>query len=139
LYDPAPDVYNLMVALSLPPSPGCSRFTPAHYYLVKDYENMELIELEKLTDVGILGLGDFLFYNLMVLFILPPLSSIEMKICIGIGCIIFIQIGYIITIRTSIYAKGNLFIPALPLPVIAFSAYMILLNVFREDLNSNLC
>jgi hypothetical protein len=101
-----------VTAPSLPPSSGCSRSPPAHYYLVEDYENMELI--------------------------LPPLSSIEMKIYIGIGCIIFIKIGYIITIRTSIYAKENLFIPALPLPV-AFSAYIILLNVVREDLNSNLC
>jgi hypothetical protein len=39
--------------------------------------------------IPLLGLGDLIFYNLMILFILSPLSSIEMKICVGIVCITF--------------------------------------------------
>jgi hypothetical protein len=106
------------------------------YYLLEDYENMEL---NNNSVVYLLGLGDFLFYNLMVLFILPPLSSIETKICIGIGCIIFIQIDYMLTIWMDLFKNQLNSKPALPLPIVAFSLYAILLNIFVEDLNSNLC
>jgi len=67
------------------PSPGKSIFDPGVLYLVKDYKNMELKDLEKETCSHGLYLGDFFFYNLMVLFLLPSLTSIEMKIFIGIG------------------------------------------------------
>jgi hypothetical protein len=107
--------------------------------MLKDYEGMELIELKKLTRLELLGLGDFFCYNLMILFILPPLSSIEMKICIGIGCLIFIQIAYIIAVSTGIFSNETLYKPAASLPVVAFSVYMFLLDIFTEDLNSNLC
>jgi hypothetical protein len=120
-------------------SPDKSIFSPGVLYLVKDYKNMELKELEKETYIHGLGLGDFFFYNLMVLFVLPPLASIRMKMCIGIGCIIFIEIGYMITIWISLFLNGNRNGPALPLPVIAFSAYIILLNVFVGDFDSDLC
>ncbi|CAF2390762.1 unnamed protein product [Rotaria sp. Silwood2] len=103
---------------------------------------MEFAESEKEKYAHSISLGDFLFYNLMVLFVLPPVSSIEMKICIGIGCIIFIEIGYILTIWIGTFMKFWNAIedgPALPLPVIAFSAYFILANVFIEDSNRNLC
>jgi hypothetical protein len=96
------------------------------------------MELDDNSIISVLGLGDFELYNLMVLFVLSPLLSIEMKIYVGIGCMIFIQIGYVAgTLLAKFYEI--IVIPAVPLPVIMFSAYMILLNVFMEDLNSNLC
>ncbi len=72
----------------------------------------------------------------MVLFVLPSLTSIEMKIFIGIDCIVFIQIGYMITIWISLLLNGKRNGIALPLPVIAFTAYTILLNVFLGDFSA---
>ncbi len=103
---------------------------------------MEFSEREKEKVGHLIGLDDFFFYNLMVLFILPPLSSTEMKIWIGIGCIIFIEIGYIVTISIGPSVKlwgETKFEPALPFPIIAFSTYFILINVFIGDSESNLC
>jgi len=77
--------------------------------------------------IHLLGLGDFIFYNLMILFILSPLSSIEIKICVGIGCIIFIEIIRFDRFWNKIKAR-----PGLPLSVIT---YTILIDLFIKDLN----
>lgn len=127
---------DLLNALTTVPSPGCSIFPPGQYYLFKDYEN---IKLDENSFVYVLGLGDFTFYNLMILFIISPLPPIEIKIYIAIGAIIFIQIGYIVTIWKGSYWSEIKTRPVLQLPVIAFSAYTILLDVFMKDLNTNLC
>ncbi len=116
-----------------------SIFAPGVLYLVKNYKNMDLKDLEKETCLHGLDLGDFFFYNLMVSFVLSSLTSIEMKIFVGIGCIIFIKIGYTITKWISLLLYGKRNGPALPLPVITFTAYTILLNVFVGDFDSDLC
>jgi hypothetical protein len=78
-----------------------------------------------------LGLGDFQIFNLMLLLILSPVSSMTTKIYITIGHIIAIQIGQEATDRLGRFYNQCLQ-PALPLPVIFFSLYAILLNTFVE-------
>jgi hypothetical protein len=53
------------------PSLGCSLLTPGRYY-IDDFE--DITRIDEIMDSPILGLGDFLYYNLMVLFVLPPLA-----------------------------------------------------------------
>ncbi len=78
-----------------------------------------------------LGLGDFFIFNHMLLLVLSSASSITTKAYITIGHIIAIQIGQEVAFRLgSFYNQYTL--PAVPLPVIFFSLYAILLNVFIE-------
>ncbi len=81
-----------------------------------------------------LGLGDFFVYNLMVLFILLPVWSMTTKILVVFGCIISIQIGLCgsLYIRELLGLGG---VPALPLPVITFSIYAMIINVIMKNTN----
>jgi len=78
-----------------------------------------------------LGLGDFGVYNCMLLFVLPPMSSMTTKICIVIGHIIAVQIGREATDRIAILSKNSTQ-PAVPLPVVTVSLYFIFLNTIIE-------
>jgi len=133
------DLKKSLTTLPSPTVPLPFSLDPSYFH--KDYFNMTFAELLEEEIIQRLGEGDFCYYNLMVLFVLQPLSSIEMKICIGIVCMIYIQMGYILTIVIVPfvevkYAKWK---PALPFPILAFSAYFVLINTFVEDSNSDLC
>jgi hypothetical protein len=115
---------------------NCSFLTPGRYY-IDDYE--DITRIDETMDIPILGLGDFLYYNLMVLFVLPPLASVTTQIYIGIGCIIFIQIGYMLTNWIAILWNQTEIRPATSLPVVTVSTYTILLHIFMQHLNTDLC
>jgi hypothetical protein len=87
---------------------------------------------EKIDDESFIltiGLGDFTFYNLIVLFILSPLLSMINQIYVAIGAIVSVQIGYMVMNWTSVFRNKNNILPAIPLPVIFYSAYAILIDV----------
>ena len=76
-----------------------------------------------------LGFGDFLVYNLLVLLALPlsPSSTIITQLWITAGSIISINIGHLLTV--CLQSKYRLQVaPGLPLPVMTFTAYVILLQ-----------
>jgi hypothetical protein len=78
-----------------------------------------------------LGLGDFATYNHMLLLVLPPLSSMTVKICIVIGHIIIVQISQEATHQLGcLYEQWTR--PGVPLPVAAISMYFVVLNTFIE-------
>ena len=83
-------------------------------------------------DYACLGLDDFFFYNLMLLCVLPPLSSLEVQIYVLIGHIIAVQIG-----QEATHQLGRLFKqwdqPALPLPVMVVTLYAVVLQLFLRD------
>lgn len=111
------------------------RLTPYAYY-VNDPR------YEKIDDESFIisiGLGDFIFYNLMVLFILSPSLSMINQIYVVIGVIASVQIGYMVTNWTSVFRNKNNIQPALPLPVIFYSAYAILIDIFVQNSNSDIC
>jgi len=89
---------------------------------------------DKLDEEGTLvclGLGDFYVFNLMLLSVLPPLSSMTMKVCITIGYIVAIQIGQEGTALLRYFWKQSIQ-PALPLPIVAVLIYSFLLSIFIE-------
>jgi hypothetical protein len=97
---------------------------------------------EKIDDESFIltiGLVDFTFYNLMVLFILSPLLSMINQIYVAIGAIVSVQIGYMVMNWTSVFRNKNNILPAIPLPVIFYSAYAILIDVFTQNSNSDIC
>ena len=81
-----------------------------------------------------LGFGDFLSYNLMVLLALPPLpsSSTTTQLWITVGSMISIAIGYSATIwlRWTYQISRT---PGVPLPVMTYTAYVLLLDVIRDN------
>ncbi len=80
-------------------------------------------------DVDILGLGDFFFFNLMILFIIQPEWSITTKFFVVCGCITSIQVGHYGTLHLLKICQLNNG-PALPFPVVTFSIYAIIVYVF---------
>ena len=87
--------------------------------------------IERSENVSWLGLGDFLFYNLMLLWILPPLSSVTTQTCVAIGHIITIQIGEAIARELATHYRYRSW-PALPVPIVAVSLYALVLDAFVE-------
>ncbi len=82
-----------------------------------------------------IGLGDFLIYNILLLLIVSPSSSITTIILLKVGCIISVQIGYIGTIMILSRLWKNRVVPGLPLPVIIFSIYFLIVNIFITSSN----
>ncbi len=74
-----------------------------------------------------LGGGDFFIYNLLLLWLLPPLSSITIQFCILLGFTINIQISLWLTAWTGSIWKENP-MPALPLPLILICTYAMIVD-----------
>lgn len=76
-----------------------------------------------------LDFGNFIVYNVMILFIIHPIWSMTTKILVAFGCIVFIQVGYY-----SLGLLGKMWhvhiLPGLPFPVITFFT----INI--DDINS---
>jgi len=83
-----------------------------------------------------LGYGDFLFYNLLILFVLPQSSSIIIKMCVTLGSILCVQVGYMTTIYLGWFYKQDC-IPGLPLPVITVSIYFVILTTLMWTSTTN--
>ncbi len=78
-----------------------------------------------------IGHGDFYIFNIMLLSILPPLSSIITNMFVTIGYIIAVQIGCEAT-RWIDYYGDRLGLPGVPLPVVIVSTYALILDIFIE-------
>jgi len=76
-----------------------------------------------------IGLGDFFIYNTLLLLVLSPLSSMTTKILVTFGCIVSVQIGYVGTRVLFNRLWKNITVPALPLPLIAFSIYFLIVGI----------
>lgn len=108
---------------------------PGYYHVKYPIDGIR----NKDTYISVLGLGDFFFYNLMVLFVLPPLLPMATKICVAIGGIISVQVGYMATIWIASFGNVEGDKPALPLPVITYSIYAIFVDIFMQYLNLDIC
>ncbi|UJR17919.1 hypothetical protein I4U23_004818 [Adineta vaga] len=102
---------------------------PAQYYITWN-PNENILHVK--GDNACLGLDDFFILNLMLLSIVPSLSSITVQICVFIGHVIAVQIG-----QEATYQLGRLFQqldqPAAPLPAIMVSLYSIILKSFLSN------
>ena len=81
-----------------------------------------------------LGEGDFIFYNLLLLWILPPLSSTTIQICVLLGLIIIVQIGLELTVQFRSLWKEDM-MPGLLFPVILVSAYGVIVDCILQNLD----
>ena len=79
----------------------------------------------------VLGSGDFFAYNLLLLWILPPLSSITIQILVLFGLIVNVQIGLMLTEWIGSRWKENPR-PALPLPVMFISTYALIVDFITK-------
>jgi hypothetical protein len=82
-----------------------------------------------------LGLGDFLFYNISLLLVLSLYVPTTIKIFVTLGCIVSVQVGYFATIMVFERLWKLDGIPALPLPVITFSVYFLILDYVVTSLS----
>ncbi|CAF1320460.1 unnamed protein product, partial [Rotaria sordida] len=81
-----------------------------------------------------LGDGDFFLYNLLLLWILPPLSSTTIQICVFFGLVTNVHIGFMLTDWIgSLWKEYQM--PALPLPVIFISLYALILDFILQSLD----
>jgi hypothetical protein len=106
-----------------------SRF-PFFCYYTHDIEDG--IEATKHWEA--LGGADFLTYNLLLLWLLPSLSSITVQLCVRFGFIISIQIGIMITKWIGSLWKQNVML-TVPFPVIVVSTYAILVDFITQSLD----
>ena len=130
-------LYNdsvLIVPLETPLIDGYS-LNPCAYY-VNDLEDENIDDESFIVSIG---LGDFTFYNLMVLFILSPSLSMTNQIYMTIGTIVSVQIGYMTMNWTSIFRNKNNIQPALPLPIMFYSTYAILIDIFTHNFHPDIC
>jgi hypothetical protein len=91
--------------------------------------------IDKWKQSRVLGLGDFLIYNILVLISIPPSTSLIIKICVAFGTLVSVQIGHLLTHRLQHLMKIAL-TPAVPLLVITASIYIFLVDIiFRQYFN----
>lgn len=77
-----------------------------------------------------LGSGDFLIYNILILFALSPSLSLITKICVTFGSIISVQIGCLLTsLLRQLANKSSA--PGVPLSVITVSIYLFILDLIK--------
>jgi hypothetical protein len=104
---------------------------PIRCYYTHDIED----GIDAIEGCEALGDADFFVYNLLLLWILPPLSSITIQMLVLFVLSITVQIGLMFThfigSRWKVYRR-----PALPLPVMFISTYALIVDCIIKSLNA---
>ncbi|UJR22358.1 hypothetical protein I4U23_025420 [Adineta vaga] len=108
--------------------PTYPKFPVFHFYSHDIEDGIDM------KDCSALAYGDFLMYNLVLLWLLSPLTSTTIQILILFGFTINIQIGLILTDWIGYHWKVRL-VPGYPLPVIFGSAYALIIDFILKSLN----
>lgn len=99
-------------------------YSPPGYYYPYDVNDDDDFTNENCLSLGI---GDFLFFNLMILSIQSSFWLLTTKIYILVGSIIIIQIGHCsMRIVQRLWNESSM--PTLPFCIIPFSAYVIIVE-----------
>jgi hypothetical protein len=81
-----------------------------------------------------LGGADFVAYNILLLWVLPPLPSMTIQLCVLFGFLIIIQIALMITDWiASVWEESGM--PGIPLPVILVSTYAIIVDFITQNVD----
>jgi hypothetical protein len=134
------------------PSGAYYTYDIADIYESKENNNYDGFEVEANTESGLnndqfhyekthenrlfLGVGDFFYFNLIVLFILHPIWSMTTKSLVVFGCIISIHVSQ----YSTMYIRRLwqlIDVPVLPLPMITFSMYATILHAIMEYRNND--
>jgi hypothetical protein len=103
---------------------------PAFCYYTRDIKD----GIDAIQGCRSLGDGDFFLFNLLLLWILPPLSSTTIQICVLVGLIINVQIGIMLTDWIGSLWKEYR-VPGLPFPVILISTYVLIVDLILQSLD----
>ena len=83
----------------------------------------------------IIGLDDIFVYDILLLLVLSPFSSMTTKILVTFGCIVSVQVGYVGTKVLFGILWKTAPMPSLPLPIITFSIYFLILSIITTELS----
>ena len=107
---------------------------PRGYYYVYDINEMN-DDVENESEFNpMIGWGDFFAFDLLLLLVIPNNCSITIRTCTAFGCIISAQIGDVCTSFMRPYTDSD-YLPAVPLPTIAVTAYAIAIDAIIEYSN----
>jgi hypothetical protein len=105
---------------------------PRHFYCVYDINELNDDVSNENKSFPVIGLGDFFFFNLLLLFVLPVNSSIPTRVCTALICIITVQLGDLCTTCLIPYVNNHKGLPALPFPTVFVTAYAIVVDVIIQ-------
>ena len=110
--------------------------TPRGFYC--DYDFNEWIEDMENEDTyfPMIGLGDFLFFDLLLLFVVPFNSSIITKGCIAFICIIVVQFGNLCTRYMGRFTYSES-MPGLPFPTVFVTTFAVVLDAMGQYLDTD--
>jgi hypothetical protein len=106
---------------------NCSTFPPFCYYSHDIEDEIEITEFQ------MIGGGDFMKYDCLLLWLLTPFLSLKIQLFILFGFILCIQIGIYLTIWIASRLKETN-IPGTPIPVIVISIYAFVLSLITQNL-----
>jgi hypothetical protein len=97
---------------------------PPGFYITHEFDHDD--DNDTLESIG---MGDFLVYNWMLLFIMPPFISIQEKALVLIGHIVSVQLGFWLTRSLGRYWESGM-LPAVPCSVIFVSLHALVVDHF---------
>jgi hypothetical protein len=103
---------------------------PVFCYYSYDIEN----GIDETKILSGLGGADFVAYNVLLLWVLPPSPSITIKLFVFFGFLITIQIAVMITCWIS-YAWKQSDMPGVPIPVVLVSTYAIIVDFIIQNVD----
>lgn len=84
----------------------------------------------------VLGLGDFFYFNLLLLFVIPVNSPIITRGCIALICIVLVLFGDLCTTLMRRYGAPDV-LPAIPFPAVLITIYAIILDAIGQYLDTD--
>ena len=116
-----------------------SASTGVPFFCYYSYDIEDGIDATK--DLSGLGGGDFVSYNVLLLWVLPPSPSITIQLCVLFGFLIIIQIAIMTTDWIGSLWKEWV-MPGVPVPVVLVSAYAIIVDFIIQNVgidNAKIC
>ena len=83
-----------------------------------------------------LGHSDFIMYNLLLLWILPPSSTTTVQVCVFLGFVATLQTAMMVA-ESIVFLRMDSRMPGVPMPVIFVSAYALVVDFFVQCVDLN--
>ena len=102
---------------------------PRNFYCLYDLNEVTDDASNENKSFPVIGFGDFFYFNLLLLFVLPVNSSTLTRVCVALVCIVFVQLAELCTSCMIPYVRNHKGLPALPFPTVFVSTYAIAVDV----------
>jgi hypothetical protein len=107
---------------------------PLGFYCVYDINELDDDVENGNVSFPVIGFGDFFFFDLLLLFVMPNISSITTRAWIAFGCIISVQLADLLTC-SMLPDDSFKSLPGVPFPTIATTAYAIIVDAIIQYSN----